>query len=139
MTLYIRSASTCVRHAGPGWGWETVPHVTAFKDTIREYAGQAPPEEPLDPDRARAAVLHAFIREGRLVAIPASRGKRSVILEHIVAMFEPGVKYPEREVDTMLRAWHPDYVSLRRYLVDELLLAREDGVYWRTGGPVDVT
>ena len=118
---------------------QAVAHVTAFKDTIREYAEQAPPDEPLDPDRARAAVLRAFVSEGRLVAIPATRGKRLVILEHMVAAFEPGMKYPEREVDAVLRAWHPDYASLRRYLIDEGLMAREDGVYWRTGGPVELS
>ena len=52
--------------------------------------------------------------------------------------FEPGVRYPEREVDAVLRAWHDDHAALRRYLVDEALLARENGVYWRVGGPVDM-
>ena len=33
---------------------------------------------------------------------------------------------------------YPDYASLRRYLVDEGLLSRERGLYWRTGGPVEV-
>jgi DNA-binding transcriptional ArsR family regulator len=46
--------------------------------------------------------------------------------------------YPERDVNAILRAWFPDYASLRRYLVDEELLAREHALYWRTGGPVDV-
>src|SRR5439155_16800291 len=36
------------------------------------------------------------------------------------------------------RAWHADYAALRRYLVDEHLLARERGEYRRTGGYVDV-
>jgi hypothetical protein len=67
-----------------------------------------------------------------------ARGKRRVVLEHIVASFEPGVRYPEREVDAVLRAWHPDHASLRRYLVDEDLLARDAGEYWRTGGYVDI-
>jgi 8-oxo-dGTP diphosphatase len=40
-------------------------------------------------------------------------------------------------VDDLLRAWHDDHAALRRYLVDELLLARKDGVYWRIGGFVD--
>ena len=31
---------------------------------------------------------------------------------------------------------YPDYATLRRYLVDEGLLTRADGVYWRTGGRV---
>jgi hypothetical protein len=110
----------------------------AFKDAIREYAATPAPEEPLDPDRAKAAVLRAFIRDGRLLSMPAARAKRRIVLEHIAACFEPGIKYPERAVDAVLRAWHDDYASLRRYLIDEELMDRDSGVYWRTGGPVDI-
>lgn len=114
-----------------------IAQVTLLKETVREYADQpADAAEPLDPDRGRAAVLRAFITEGRLVSIPSARGKRRIILEHIVAGFEPGVRYPEREVDAVLRAWHPDYASLRRHLIDEDLMSRDNGVYWRSGGPV---
>jgi len=81
-------------------------------------------------------VLRAFVRDGRLTSVPAARGKRRVLLEHIAAAFEPGVRYPEKDVDAVLRAWHPDHAALRRYLVDEQLLAREGGRYWRIGGPV---
>jgi hypothetical protein len=119
-------------------GGKLVGARTAFKDTMREYAPESPPDEPLDPDQAKASVLRAFVRDGRLVSIPAARGKRLVILEHIAACFEPGVRYPERAVDAVLRAWHEDYVSLRRYLIDEDLMAREDGVYWRAGGWVEI-
>jgi hypothetical protein len=112
---------------------------TVFKDAVRQYAPDPSADQPLDPDRTKASVLRAFIRDGRLVSIPAVRGKRLVILEHLAACFEPGVKYPERAVDAILRAWHDDYVSLRRYLIDEDLMSREAGMYWRTGGPVDVT
>jgi hypothetical protein len=96
-----------------------VAHASAFKEAC------APAPDP-------------FIRDGRLVQIPAKRGKRLAVLEQIAASFEPGVRYPERAVDTVLRAWHPDYASLRRYLVDEGFMTREKGVYWRSGGPVDV-
>ncbi len=38
----------------------------------------------------------------------------------------------------MLRAFYEyDWVSLRRYLIDTGLMSRENGWYWRTGGPVD--
>jgi hypothetical protein len=114
-----------------------VAHVSAFKEAIREYGGTRP-DEPLDSDPGRAAVLRAFIRDGRIVRLPAARGKRRVLLEHIAAVFEPGVRYPEREVDAMLRAWHDDHATLRRYLIDEDLMTREAGVYWRTGGYVDL-
>lgn len=111
--------------------------IEPFKDAARDAAPPADAEE-LDPDRARDAVLRAFLRDGRLVTIPAVRSKRRVVLEHIVASFEPGVQYPERAVDAVLRAWHEDYASLRRHLIDEDLMSRDAGVYWRSGGPVDI-
>jgi hypothetical protein len=90
-------------------------------------------------DADQEKVLRTFLRDGRLVSIPAKAGKRRVLLEHIARAFEPGVRLPEREVDAVLRAFYePDWVSLRRYLIDEGLMSREDGLYWRTGGPVDV-
>lgn len=110
--------------------------VTAFKTAVRETAATADGGVPdLDADPARAAVLRAFVRDGRIVQLPAARGKRRVLLEHLVAVFEPGVRYAERDVDALLRAWHDDYVAVRRYLIDEGLLSRAAGVYWRTGGP----
>jgi hypothetical protein len=113
-----------------------VAQIGAFKEAVRE-APRAP-SPALDPDRTRAAVLRAFVVDGRLVSIPAAHGKRRVVLEHIAASFTPGLKYPEREVDAVLRAWYADHASLRRYLVDEGLLARDAGGYWRIGGPVDL-
>lgn len=104
-----------------------------FKTAVREAITPEPPWEPLDPDPRRDAVLRTFVRDGRLTQLPAARGKRRVVLRHVVTSFEPGVKYSEREVDAVLRTWYPDYVSLRRYLIDEELMARESGRYWRTG------
>ena len=116
-----------------------VAETGAFKDAVREYGPEPAPDEPLEPDRQRAAVLRAFVRDGRLVQLPATRAKRRIVLEHIVACFEPGVRYPERAVDAILRAWYDDYVAIRRYLIDEDLMARENGLYWRAGGYVDVS
>ena len=95
-------------------------------------------EDLLDESR-RAAVLRAFLRpDGSLRSIPARRAKRLVLLDRLSQVFDVGVRYPEREVNALLRAFHPDVAALRRYLVDEGLLTREAGVYWRTGGYVDV-
>jgi hypothetical protein len=41
-------------------------------------------------------------------------------------------------VNETLKRFYDDYASVRRYLVDERLLTREKGLYWRSGGPVDV-
>ena len=44
----------------------------------------------------------------------------------------------EAEVNERLRRFHPDVAALRRYLVDDGFLDRAEGMYWRTGGTVDV-
>jgi hypothetical protein len=111
---------------------------SAFKDAVREHGTPEAPAEPLDPDRQRDAVLRTFIVDGRVPQLPSAWAKRRIVLEHIAAVFEPGVKYPEKEVNAILRAWNDDHAALRRYLVDETLLERGDGLYWRAGGYVDV-
>jgi hypothetical protein len=113
-------------------------HAERFGEAARAAAAMAPPAQRLSEDPAEDAVLRTFLRDGRLVSIPAQRSKRRVVLEHLVCVFEPGVRYPEREVNALLAAWHPDVAALRRYLVDEELLTREAGVYWRSGGYVEV-
>jgi hypothetical protein len=106
-------------------------------------AGEAEPDEELGDQ-----VLRRFISKGRLLAIPAARGKRLVVLDHLAGLFEPGRRYPEPEVNELLGRYHPDYAMLRRYLVDDGFLARADEagpgsrsvkVYWRTGGTVDLS
>jgi len=76
--------------------------------------------------------------EGRLHTIPSKRAKLLVVLDHLAQSFEPGEVYPEPVVNEMLHRFHPDHAALRRYLVDNLFLTREDGHYWRSGGTVDV-
>jgi hypothetical protein len=83
-------------------------------------------------------ILQRFMPGGRLLSLPRNRTKRLVILDHLAGLFEPGVRYSEPEVNAMLQPVHEDYAALRRYLVDEDLLSREAGIYWRTGGTVDL-
>src|SRR6185312_11691650 len=82
--------------------------VSRDKDQLTLHADReaAPdePGEPLSADAATDAVLRAFTRDGRITSIPVQRGRRRLLLEHVAAAFEPGVRYPEREVDAVLRA-----------------------------------
>jgi hypothetical protein len=84
------------------------------------------------------AVLRAYFRDGRLREIPSKLSKRRVVLARLALEFDVGVRYPERQVNETLRRFDDDYATLRRYLVDEGFLTREKGLYWRSGGPVEV-
>ena len=107
--------------------------------------GGPPGPEPGSP---AAGVLRRFLHNGRLLAMPAAHSKRLVVLNHLAGLFEPGRRYPEPEVNELLTRYHPDYAMLRRYLVDDGFLDREDEpapeggrsvkVYWRSGGTVEL-
>ena len=120
--------------ARSGNDWELRRDVIAAE--ARRTASAVDAYEGFDP--ATASVLRAFLKDGRLTTVPATRSKRLVVLDHIAKVFDIGARYPEREVDALLRVFHPDHAALRRYLVDEGFLSREGGVYWRSGGSVVV-
>jgi hypothetical protein len=84
------------------------------------------------------AVLSAFVKSGRITAMPVKRAKRLVLLDHVAQLFDIGVRYSEQDVNRVLRTMFEDYVALRRYLVDEGFLERANGEYWRIGGTVDL-
>lgn len=86
-------------------------------------------EEPSDLFAKK--VLDAFFEGGRLKSIPARQKKQRIVLERLVAEFEPGVRYHETELNEKLRAFHEDVATLRRLFIAERLMARENSVYWR--------
>lgn len=112
-------------------------------DLARHTAVPEPIEDLGYTDERIAGVLRTFIRNGRLLGLPAQRGRRVAVLEHVAQSFQPGVDYSEAEVNAALTEWCDgsgvDHVSVRRYLVDEGLLRRAGGVYARSGGWTDVS
>ena len=84
-------------------------------------------------------VLSNFLTDdGRLRTIPAKHSKLLVVLDHLAQEFEPGRTYTEAEVNEKLQRFHPDFAALRRYLVENDFMTREDSMYWRSGGTFDV-
>ena len=91
--------------------------------------GAEPPRRLTDRDK----VVRAFIRDGRLVSIPAKPSKRDLLLPVILdRCFPEDRPYEEKEVNMRLALLHPDVAALRRYLVDGGLMTREAGIYRRT-------
>jgi hypothetical protein len=102
----------------------------------RPRAAPASPRIGFGMTQKEAEVLVRFFRGDRLVELPAARAKRLVVLERLALEFEPGIRYPEAEVNERLRRFHDDHATLRRALVDEGLLDRAAGEYWRSGGRI---
>lgn len=79
-------------------------------------------------------MLANFVDAGnRLIRIPARRKKRLAVLRWLAEEFEPGRSYTEAEVNGIISRRHPDFATLRRHMVDEELMQRRGGIYWRTG------
>ncbi len=87
----------------------------------------------VEEDAYREKVLATFLRQGRLVSIPAQLKKRQIVLEKLVEEFEPGRTYTEREVNQVLVDYHDDVATLRRGLIEHQLMQRDSGRYWRLG------
>jgi hypothetical protein len=85
-------------------------------------------------------VYRTWVRDGRLVGLPAKRSRRLPLLDLVAQDFEPGLSYTARQVEGTLARWHSDSAALGRYLVDEGFLDRlADGSrWWRCGGTVDL-
>ena len=81
--------------------------------------------------RYRQRVLDSFFEYGRLKAIPAQRKKECICLEEIAKELELGRPYPERELNQVLLRFHQDYCTLRRDMISEGILRREEGLYTR--------
>ena len=90
-------------------------------------------------DERVQALLQAFLRDGRLVRLPAKLTRRKEVLRYLAMRdFQPRTWYTESQVNDILKGWcegaETDHVSVRRYLVDYGILDREDaGNYWLLG------
>jgi predicted transcriptional regulator len=80
----------------------------------------------------RKVVEDYSLPDGRLKTIPAQRKKLEAVLRYLVTVFDPGVRYSEKQVNEMLSRFHEDTATLRRELVGYGLMQREGGgEYWR--------
>lgn len=104
-----------------------------FREAARVERTEVAPGNPGSGDER---TLQTFVREGRLVRLPAQWTRKKLVLRYIAEQtFEPGVEYPERAVNEKLQGWcedgDVDHVTLRRYLVDLHHLDRSEGIYRR--------
>jgi len=100
-------------------------------------SSEAPTTTGNEDDAFRAKVIRDFFDGERLKSIPAQRKRRVIVLQHLMARFDPERTYPEREVNELLRPAHDDVATLRRELVDYGFLQRDRGIYQVTRAAPD--
>jgi biotin operon repressor len=108
---------------------EQIAHHLVVQDHLPAMAAE------VDLQAYDRKVLHnILLPDGRLKIIPAQRKKREVVLRHILHEFNPGQRYPEKQVNEVLARYHDDTATLRRELIGYRLMKREEGEYWRIDG-----
>ena len=99
-------------------------------DIIQEESDEAAIQARRD-EEYRQKVIDSFFEYGKLKSIPSQRKKERIILEEIAKAFEPGRIYTEREVNIIIADFHDDFCTIRRDMIGEKLMDRENGKYWR--------
>jgi len=88
---------------------------------------------PIEDPAYEQKVLRSFVRDGRLVRMPARERKKRVILRWLLdRVFPDDEPVEEPDVNMRLAVWNHDVSSLRRYLVDTGMVVRTGMVYRRS-------
>lgn len=107
-----------------------------FVVTILDILKEESDEAELQARREQAyrqKVIDSFFEYGKLKLIPAQRKKERIVLEEIAKSFEADKIYSEREVNIIIADYHDDFCTIRRDMISEGLLARDERGYWKTG------
>ena len=105
-----------------------IQHLAESTQHIARLLFASNPLPPKSDERAR--VVATFIKDGRLVSIPAQYKKRRYVMDELARSFEWGRLYDEKEVNAILKTFHDDVASLRREFIDQRIMMRENGRYW---------
>lgn len=101
---------------------------SSILDIIKEESSEADLQKQRE-DNYRRKVIDNFFEYGKLKNIPAQRKKRRIILEEIAKAFQVGKEYTEREVNIIIADFHDDFCTLRREMVCEDIITRENSIY----------
>lgn len=99
----------------------------------RDVMKSDPLPTPVDnhPDELERKMMKNWFEGDQLVTIPAQPKRFQVLINWLVTLFEPEVRYTEKQVNEIIKRHNPDSATLRRAMIDAGLMQREHGIYWR--------
>jgi hypothetical protein len=80
-------------------------------------------------DKYRQKVLKVFFSKKRLIKLPVQRKKKLIVLNEFIKLFQLNREYKESEVNTIINTLYEDHSLIRRMLIDEGVMERNDQVY----------
>ena len=80
-------------------------------------------------DIFKKKVIANFMHRGKITQFPRQHKKRLMLLEEVIKHFKTGKIYKEKEVDKIISEIFSDYCTLRRMLIDEGFMERNNGDY----------
>lgn len=104
----------------------TLDHLRGIGQSLQKSATETAPTEADD----RRMTQEAYFRDGHLLSIPPSAKARKFVLEKIAESFEWGRIYDEKELNTLLKTFHTEAATLRRDMIEQQIMMRENGRYW---------
>lgn len=103
---------------------------TSILQILQEKSDEADEQRRRD-ENYRQKVIDAFFEYGKLKSIPTQRKKERIVLEVIADAFSFDRVYSEREVNIIIADFHDDFCTIRRDMIAEKLLTRDNGQYRR--------
>ena len=114
-------------------------YYTIFETSILEILQEKSDEIEIQAQRDaeyRQKVIDTFFEYGKLKTIPTQQKKERIVLEVIAQAFEFDRIYSEREVNIIIADFYDDFCTIRRDMVAEQLLGRNEKGYWRVASHV---
>lgn len=96
---------------------------------LKDIMPQDSTSKPNRIDVLRQKVMQTYFQDGRVSRLPTQNKKRWIVYLEIIKLFSAGVTYTEKEINELIKQIHEDYCLVRRELVEEGVLQREDGMY----------
>ncbi len=80
-------------------------------------------------EEEKQKILETFFKDGKIEQMPSKASKRAVLWEKVASMLDENKEYSEFELTKFLKPIYADFCTLRRDLVDNGFLIRENGIY----------
>ncbi len=106
-----------------------------FGITLKELVSFENIESAAEEERIdlyRRKVLKVFFKKDRLLKLPVQHKKKLIVLDEFVKKFKNNKRYKEEEVNNVIKQSFEDYCTIRRLMIEEGMMKRENNIYWLT-------